>query len=253
VSDNHAVGPGFAAVGGVDVFLPGGSGTATITNSTIAGNTGVTSIVAAGIDIEWNGALSATLNNVTISGNSNPGRGGLSMDGASGGTVTLSNVIVAGNSGSTAPDCSTVVGPGTINSAGNNIIGNNTGCTLTGALPSDQVGTSGSPIDPLLGALAINGGPTQTMALLAGSPAIDAGNNATCAATDQRGISRPQGPACDIGAFEVVQAPVVAPIATPTLSQPLIILLAALLGMASALRLRRRLQGAGTKKKYIAL
>ena len=66
-------------------------------------------------------------------------------------------------------------------------------------------GTQASPIDPLLGALADNGGPTQTHALLTGSPAIDAAGD--CVAdlsitTDQRGISRPQGTACDIGAFE---------------------------------------------------
>jgi hypothetical protein len=65
--------------------------------------------------------------------------------------------------------------------------------------------------DPNLGPLADNGGATQTMELLAGSPAIDAGNDGLCAAApvnnlDQRGIARPQGPHCDIGAFEVVQA-----------------------------------------------
>jgi hypothetical protein len=60
--------------------------------------------------------------------------------------------------------------------------------------------------DPLLGPLANNGGPTQTMALLPGSPAIDKGGTAAngCLATDQRGVTRPQGPACDIGAFEAV-------------------------------------------------
>ena len=56
--------------------------------------------------------------------------------------------------------------------------------------------------DPLLGPLADNGGPTQTHALLAGSPAIDHSDNLTCPPTDQRGVSRPQGPACDTGAYE---------------------------------------------------
>jgi hypothetical protein len=55
--------------------------------------------------------------------------------------------------------------------------------------------------NPLLAPLADNGGPTQTMALLAVSPALDAGNN--CPPTDQRGLPRPQGPGCDIGAFEL--------------------------------------------------
>jgi hypothetical protein len=54
----------------------------------------------------------------------------------------------------------------------------------------------------LLGALADNGGPTLTHALLTGSPAIDAGNGAACSTTDQRGITRPQGAQCDIGSFE---------------------------------------------------
>jgi len=56
--------------------------------------------------------------------------------------------------------------------------------------------------DPKLGPLANNGGPTQTMALLADSPAIDAGNDGSCTTTDQRGVTRPQGSHCDIGAYE---------------------------------------------------
>ncbi len=60
--------------------------------------------------------------------------------------------------------------------------------------------------DPQLGPLADNGGPNRTMALPAGSPAEDAANPATCPATDQRGISRPQGSGCDIGAYERVIA-----------------------------------------------
>lgn len=56
--------------------------------------------------------------------------------------------------------------------------------------------------DPQLAALADNGGPTQTMAIAADSPAFNGGAN--CAASDQRGIARPQGSACDIGAFELV-------------------------------------------------
>jgi hypothetical protein len=56
--------------------------------------------------------------------------------------------------------------------------------------------------DPKLDPLADNGGPTLTMALLPGSPAIDAGNTSLAPATDQRGFSRPAGLAADIGAFE---------------------------------------------------
>jgi hypothetical protein len=62
----------------------------------------------------------------------------------------------------------------------------------------------GANVDPKLGALADNGGPTQTRELLPGSPAIDAvvASGAGCPATDQRGVSRPNGAACDIGAYE---------------------------------------------------
>ena len=79
---------------------------------------------------------------------------------------------------------------------------------------ADQVGTIASPINPLLGPLASNGGPTQTDALLAGSPSIDAGNPALGLPTDQRGITRPQGAAPDIGDYErqgriVIRVPVV--------------------------------------------
>ena len=63
--------------------------------------------------------------------------------------------------------------------------------------------------NPLLGPLQDNGGPTHTMALLPGSAALDAADDAICAAApvnkrDQRGIARPQGPHCDIGAYEVI-------------------------------------------------
>ena len=55
----------------------------------------------------------------------------------------------------------------------------------------------------LLGPLADNGGPTPTMALLPASPAIDSGDDSACPPRDQRGVSRPKGSACDIGAFEL--------------------------------------------------
>ena len=95
-----------------------------------------------------------------------------------------------------------------------NLLGNNTGCTMT-ATTGDQVGTSGSPINPKLSSPANHGGPSLTDAPLASSPAIDAGNPAApggggtaCAATDQRWALRPadgdgNGSAlCDMGAYE---------------------------------------------------
>ena len=127
----------------------------------------------------------------------------------SAGTVNVKNTIVAGNSASSSgPDCS-----GTPTSQGYNLIGDDTDCSFTPDT-GDLVGTGASPIDPLLDALADNGGPTQTHALDPNSPAIDAGNPATpgsggnaCEATDQRGVARPVGPRCDIGAFEFEAPP----------------------------------------------
>jgi hypothetical protein len=63
--------------------------------------------------------------------------------------------------------------------------------------------SSHNSVDPLLGPLADNGGLTPTMALLPSSPAIDAGDSSACLPMDQRGVARPMGVACDIGAFEL--------------------------------------------------
>ncbi len=120
-------------------------------------------------------------------------------------TVTFRNTIIAGNIGPSGADCS-----GTLTSEGFNLIQDTTGCTIGGDTTDNVIGQA-----PLLGPLQVNGGHTATHALLEGSPAIDAGNEAVpgsggtaCAATDQRGVGRPRdGNAdfirrCDIGAFE---------------------------------------------------
>jgi hypothetical protein len=86
------------------------------------------------------------------------------------------------------------VDPGEFVSGGHNLFSDTPGVALD---PTDLVNT-----DPLLGPLADNGGPTMTMALLPGSPAIDAGVPVPGVTTDQRGVPRPQGQAPDIGAFE---------------------------------------------------
>lgn len=104
--------------------------------------------------------------------------------------VSATNTIIAGN----APeDCREAIGTG-----GHNIDGGNF-CGFTGA--GDQQSTNAK-----LGALANNGGPTDTLALLSGSPAIDRADNSKCPATDQRGVKRPQPNfgTCDVGAFEVL-------------------------------------------------
>ncbi len=107
-------------------------------------------------------------------------------------SFTLRNSILANTIGGS--DCSRSDGA-TILENINNLIEEND-------LDLQSCGTPTVVSDPLLGLLADNGGPTQTMALLAGSPAIDMADDAACEATDQRGISRPQGAHCDIGAYE---------------------------------------------------
>jgi len=131
------------------------------------------------------------------------------------GPMTLSHTIVAGNTASAGgPDCQ-----GGATSNGYNLLGINSSCTFA-TTSGDQTGTSINPLNAQLGALASNGGPTQTHALLAVSPAMDAGNPNGCAdasgnflTTDQRGTTRRldgdrNGTAtCDIGAYEFVPAP----------------------------------------------
>jgi hypothetical protein len=92
---------------------------------------------------------------------------------------------------------------GVITSLGGNIESPGDSCVLTGT--GDQ--PSVAPGDLAIGALADNGGPTETMALAAGSVAIDAGLAPSCEPTDQRGVLRPQANGCDVGAYEVAFTP----------------------------------------------
>jgi hypothetical protein len=145
-----------------------------------------------------------TISSSTISGN---GLSGLLA--GSNTVISLTNTVLANHTGG---DCL-----GTFFSGGHNLIEGAAGCTLIGGGTGDITG-----VDPLLGALAFNGGVTQTQVLLGGSPAIDAGAEACPPpATDQRGIARPQdgnadGTArCDIGALEV-EGPPPTPTPTPT-------------------------------------
>lgn len=109
------------------------------------------------------------------------------------GRVRLRNSIIANNTSANGPlNCH--VKAQIIESTGHNLDSDGS-CFLTavGDLPER---------DPMLAPLADNGGPTQTQALLRGSPAIDAAAIDGCPRRDQRGVVRPQGSACDIGAFE---------------------------------------------------
>ena len=141
--------------------------TATITNNTFTGNTNQQNNPGAAIYSDSNSVTNVT--NCTVSQNTGQGGAVFQNSGGVAGRVNLRNSIVSGNTGG---DTSGVT------DLGNNLIG----------------GT------PLLAPLANYGGPTQTMALLPGSPAINAGTSTGAPATDQRGISRVG--AVDIGAFE---------------------------------------------------
>jgi hypothetical protein len=106
-------------------------------------------------------------------------------------TLTLVNTIVARNSSYQCQYGPFGPGPVTFTSLGHNLLGD----------PSCAAGAADViAADPRLGPLAANGGPTQTQALLAGSPAIDAADPAASPATDQRGVARGARP--DIGAYE---------------------------------------------------
>jgi len=193
------------------------NGTVEVTNSTLSGNE-TTNAGSKGAGI-YNKAGTVTLTSSTISGNkanpntANPFPGILPnriSSGAiwNGGTLNVKNTIIAQNSAATDPDVF-----GSFASGGYNLIGNGTGSTGFTAV-GDRVGTAAAPIDPLLNPLTNNGGPTQTVALQPGSPAINGGDPAFVLTSgpfigppfyDQRGISpfnRVSGGIIDIGAFE---------------------------------------------------
>ena len=209
VSVNSTTGAG-ARGGGISV-----SGDVSLTNSTVSGNS------TAGLSADGGGIRAGgdvTLVSSTVSGNSAEGSGakgggiatfagevsltsstvnGNSAADEGGGIArtfntnlpfTIENSIVAGNTDeSTSPDL--LPNAGATLTISHSLIGS-TDLTISGA--GNQVGSLGSPIDPLLGPLADNGGPTLTLALLPGSPAIDAGSNALAAGlpADQRGLDR---------------------------------------------------------------
>ena len=169
-------------------------GNAEIINSTISGNE------ATGW---YGGALFVTdgvvsLTNVTVADNVSPAEAAADIFvgtfGESSATLTLANTIVS----SAQDNCFVAYwGSGAVTLAAdhNNVLTDAT--CYAGA--SDQV-----VADAGLGPLADNSGPTLTHALLAGSPAIDTADEAVCPATDQRGVDRPQGAGCDVGAYEYI-------------------------------------------------
>ena len=194
--------------GGIDIDAP-----TTITQSTITGNTA--SATGGGITSD----ATLVIDNSTVTANSAPKGGGLwssktaTVRGStisanqattnngggiyrSAGTLTVSGSIVAANTAGTGSNC--YGGP---TFSGTNIVPTTAGCSPTGAAVLT--------VDPMLGPLTDNGGPTQTQRPATGSPAFDAyaasGTPAACVtATDQRGVARPQptGGKCDVGAVE---------------------------------------------------
>ena len=164
-------------------------GSVTFNNSTLSGN--YANLSTGGVE------GSGTITNSTISGNNN---GGLSVNGA----LEIGNTVL--KAGASGPNISN--NGGTVTSQGYNVCSDNGGGFLNG--PGDQTN-----IDPMLGPLRNNGGPTLTHALLPGSPAVDAGNpNFTPPPNyDQRGpgFERVFNGRLDIGSFEVQPTPTPTP------------------------------------------
>lgn len=179
------------------------TGLLTINNSTFFGNSAG---LEGGSIINEEGSL--TITNSTLSNNSSSKGGGIyNFDF---GTLISTNSTFSDNSAA-------VSGSGIYNDSSatlkNTIIANSKSkINCNGAIIADSYNlatdstcggaTQKTSAEINLGPLASNGGSTQTMALLTGSAAIDAGDDSTCPATDQRGTTRPQGNACDVGAFE---------------------------------------------------
>lgn len=204
IDDNHAIDQTSCCTGteagGADIANQSG-GSFSVTNSTIAGNSveGTNSLGGGGLEVaSFTANRTVDLVNDTIADNSSSSGGSQLF--AAAGQVRVRASIVRGAS----ENCSLGTQPNiaaSITSLGGNVDSGST-CQFTG--PWDQSNT-----DPGLGGLMDNGGTTMTRALSPRSPAVDAVPANLCPppTTDQRGVSRPQGPACDAGAFEGQQSP----------------------------------------------
>jgi len=201
---------------GGGIYANGFGATVVAINSTISGN-------SSGVDGGGVASRSGSqFRNVTITDNTAGDDGGGLFLIEDAGSIDVRNTIIAGNNdtaGGNSPDCGARFGGGSITSQGFNLIGNDNDCANYVPGTGDQIGTVAGPINPQLGPLADNGGPTQTHLPLAGSRAIDLANPAGCfsndanngapLASDQRSLARPldgdvDGDVrCDVGAVEV--------------------------------------------------
>lgn len=209
IRDNNATSTGSSSGGGIL-----NNGTVNITNSTVTLNQA--SYYGGGIANYG----TANVTNSTIFGNYSAGFYGDGIFSSGGATTTVTSSIIAdgvnGNRDISGPFIS----------GGNNLVeAANYGTGFTNGVMGDLVG-----IDPNLDGLGDNGGPTRTVALLPGSPAIDAGSNPNGLTTDQRGagFARVFGSSADIGAFEV--QPVTPPVDPPPVTLPPVISIGILIG-----------------------
>lgn len=188
ISGNDANSAGDGRGGGI-VFP--GDGTQSITSSTVSGNHAGT---AGGGGVLAFGGTVIEVTNSTIAGNTTTGDGG-GINSFS--ALELENTLLAGNEGSAfTGNCS--AGGGV---AAENSIADDLSCLFTGVPSNQEV----APAAVQLGPLAQNGGPTATRAIGTGSVARDAASDDCGGETiDQRGVARPNGAACDVGAFEFV-------------------------------------------------
>ncbi len=186
VSRNRASGETTIAGGGMALT---GSGTAMVTNSTLTANQSSGSGSGGG-GLSASSNYSVTLLAVSVARNRAEQGGGIQIAG----TVNSARAtILSSNTATLGPNCS----GGTLLSQNYNLVGSMTGCTFA-PQGSDRVGLAAK-----LGPLAANGGPTQTILPRPGSPALNWIPEAQCGvARDQRGVARPQGRRCDIGAVE---------------------------------------------------
>jgi hypothetical protein len=195
----------FAGIQGGGVNFQGAEGL--MQNCTISGNSTPLAGVGSGlltVAFAAQAAPSLTVVACTIAGNTGGTSGAFSLVALNqdfGLTNTVLSTLVADND---EPEFY-FYGPTTFISLGHNLDADGTSGMVNGT-NGDIVGSSGSPINPLLGPLQDNGGPTETMALLVGSPALGAGScvDATGAPllVDQRGFPRASATGCDIGAYE---------------------------------------------------